>query len=180
MGATNDVREMKADASYKVLIKLGSTANLEQNTMYTIPLTGQSGTSILPVNDTGYSWEKMLRFPLMEFTSGGTFKLCFCDSSISVCKSEKDYSVEIGTIHSSGVSCLIAKEELQRVSCLSTYHGSSLRCYQPPMEAPNPVPPPIADMTVLSGLSGSYTPDPGAGRPACPFGRDGSGVCITA
>jgi len=181
MGATQDLREMKPDPSYKVLIKLGDTANLEQSTMYTIPLSGASGASILPVGDTGYSWEKMLRFPLMEFTSGGTFKLCFCDSSMAgVCKSEKDYSVEIGTIHSSGVSCLIAKEELQRVSCIPTHHGQSLRCYQPPMEAPNPQPPPIADMTVLKGLSGAYTPDDAAGLPACPFGKDDSGVCITA
>merc|ERR1712216_475085 len=56
--------------------------------------------------------DKLLRFKGITFASGGTFKLCFCDSSLlggsSACKSEADYSVEVGTIHASGVSCLIA------------------------------------------------------------------------
>jgi hypothetical protein len=181
-GATIDAREMSPDTNYKVLIKLKDTVNLEQATSYTIPLDSASGKSILPSNDFGYSWDKMLRFRDITFSSGGTFKLCFCDSSIvgGACKSERDYSVEIGTIHSSGVSCLIAKEELQRVSCIPTHWGQSLRCYQPPMEAPNPMPPPIAELTVLAGMSGPYTPDAEAGLPTCPFGRDATGVCIIA
>ena len=45
------------------------------------------------------------------------YKLCFCDASLvgGKCESEADYSVEVGTIHASGVSCLIQRPELQRV-----------------------------------------------------------------
>merc|ERR1719247_2099243 len=90
--------------------------------------------AILSVVDYGYSFDKMLRFKDIQFKSGGTFKLCFCDSSLITgpCKTEADYSVQVGTIHSSGVQCLISKPELQRASCVPTYFGdgSSLRCYK--------------------------------------------------
>ena len=42
----------------------------------------------------------MLRFKPIQFKSGGTFKLCFCDSTIlgsgSVCSTERDYKIEVG------------------------------------------------------------------------------------
>merc|ERR1712118_69977 len=80
----------------------------------------------------------------MGFKSGGTFKLCFCDSSLladGVCMTEKDYKIEVGTIHASGVSCLIADPKLQRVSCPPQAHGG-LRCYEH-MDAPTPEAPQI-------------------------------------
>jgi hypothetical protein len=111
-------------------------------------------TSILEVEDMGYSWDKLLRFKGITFSSGGTFKLCFCDSSLlggsnSACRSEADYSVEVGTIHASGVSCLIAKPELQRVSCVPQFGPApaSLRCYKQYASPPNPTPPPIGPIT---------------------------------
>merc|ERR1719240_1654739 len=92
----------------------------------------------LPVH---YSWDKMLRFKSFSFTSGGTFKVCFCDSTLlpagAVCKSESDFSVQVGTVHSSGVSCLLEKPALQRVSCVPQMYGG-LRCYAS-YAAPMPV-----------------------------------------
>merc|ERR1711988_2582 len=99
----------------------------------------------LAASDFGFSWNAMLRFKPLQFKSGGTFKLCFCDSSLlkpgSACQTERDYKIEVGTIHASGVSCLIALPQLQRVSCATQYHGG-LRCYRH-MDALEPPPPVI-------------------------------------
>jgi hypothetical protein len=106
---------------------------------------------LLPASDYGFSWDKMLRFKPIQFKSGGTFKLCFCDSSLlgpgEVCSSEKDYKIEIGTLHASGVSCLIANPKLQRVACTDQMHGG-LRCYEHLDEAPRPDAP-VIGMTDL-------------------------------
>merc|ERR1719386_342548 len=59
---------------------------------------------------------------------------------------EKDYKIEVGTIHASGVSCLIKNPKLQRVSCEDQFHGG-WRCYEH-MEAPRP-PPPVIGITPL-------------------------------
>lgn len=125
---------------------------------------------LLPAADLGFSWDKLLRFRNITFKSGGTFKLCFCDSTIlgsrSVCTSEKDYKIEVGTIHASGVSCLIANPKLQRVSCEDQKWGG-LRCYSF-MDAPKPPPPLIglteyssADTVTVSSLSAKclYMPE---------------------
>lgn len=137
------------DADYKVLIKR-EDPNQEAGNMRKL----MEEESILRVRDFGYSWESMLRFKGITFKSGGTFKLCFCDSSLlpsgSACRTEADYSVEVGTIHASGVSCLIANPDLQRVSCVGQYYGG-LRCYRQYGEAPAPLPPPIGMRTSLDG-----------------------------
>jgi hypothetical protein len=106
---------------------------------------------LMPAVDLGFSWEEMLRFKDIQFKSGGTFKLCFCDSSIlpgvgRACASERDYTVEVGMIHASGVSCLISNPQLQRVSCTPQKHGG-LRCYSF-MDAPE-FEPPMIGITVL-------------------------------
>merc|ERR1719387_3072130 len=147
------------DPSYKVLVKREfMDNNFEYPTTVTMA-TGGADEAILPVVDYGYSFDKMLRFKDIVFKSGGTFKLCFCDSTLITgpCKTEADYSVQVGTIHSSGVQCLISKPELQRASCVPTYFGggSSLRCYKSPMEAPTPIPPTISEITALAGFSGT-------------------------
>jgi len=49
------------------------------------------------------------------------------------CKYSSDYKVEIGTIHVSGVSCLVAEEKFQRGTCVGQFYGG-LRCY--PGKAP--------------------------------------------
>jgi hypothetical protein len=168
------------DPSYKVLVK---REFMDNNFEYPTTVTQASGgaeSAILPVVDYGYSFDKMLRFKDIQFKSGGTFKLCFCDSSLITgpCKTEADYSVQVGTIHSSGVQCLISKPELQRASCVPTYFGkgSSLRCYKSPMEAPAPLPPTIGELTALAGLSGTPSELADAGvTTACAFGAEEAG-----
>jgi len=108
-----------------------------------------SGERKLQVNQRkDYSFAKLLRFKPIEIATGGTFKVCFCDSTLlapgAVCASAKDFSVTVGTIHASGVSCLISNKKLQRVSCASQLYGG-LRCYSM-MEAPTPELPPVAIM----------------------------------
>jgi len=110
----------------------------------------------LPVH---YSWDKMLRFKSFSFTSGGTFKVCFCDSTLlaagAVCKSESDFSVQVGTVHSSGVSCLLEKPALQRVSCVPQMYGG-LRCYAS-YAAPMPV---LPSPEVIFGVVSTSTMTP--------------------
>jgi len=112
----------------------------------------------LPALDLGFSWGAMLRFAPIRFTSGGTFKLCFCDSALlpsgRTCRSVEDYAVEVGTVHASGVSCLIGKPELQRASCASQFHGG-LRCYRD-RDAPDPQPPVLAPLSAGGAESGEY------------------------
>jgi hypothetical protein len=175
---------LTADPSYKVLVK---REFLDYNFEYPTTLTQSSGGGlkpILPVKDFGYSFDKMLRFKDIQFKSGGTFKLCFCDSSLITgpCKTEADYSVQVGTIHSSGVQCLISKPELQRASCVPTYFGdgSSLRCYKSPMIAPAPVPPTVGALTKLAGLKGTPASLTAAGLGTfCAYGPE-EGECPTA
>jgi hypothetical protein len=121
----------------------------------------------LPTMDLGFSWGQKLRFAPLRFTSGGTFKLCFCDSTLTgTCSTIADYSVEVGKIHASGLSCLIAKPELQRASCVTMFHGG-LRCYKN-RDAPDSDPPALAPLLegekkdrVLEALTEycSYQPD---------------------
>jgi hypothetical protein len=113
-------------------------------------LEQDTARELMPAVDLGFSWEAMLRFKDIQFKSGGTFKLCFCDSSLlapgRACASERDYTVEVGMIHASGVSCLISNPMLQRVSCTPQMHGG-LRCYSF-MDAPM-YEPPMIGVTVL-------------------------------
>ena len=67
------------------------------------------------------------------------------------CGSVADYAVEVGTVHASGVSCLLGKPELQRASCTPQFHGG-LRCYRS-IEAPAP-PPPVLLAEALERPSG--------------------------
>lgn len=137
-GASLDFSSLLEDPNYSLLVKV------------TDPNQGQRRLAerrLLPAYDFGFSWDSMLRFKPVKFKSGGTFKLCFCDSTIlpqgETCSTERDYKIEVGTIHASGVSCLIAEPKLQRVSCTQQYGDSGLRCYRH-MEAPAPEPPLIA------------------------------------
>jgi hypothetical protein len=84
------------------------------------------------------STTEVLHFPGVHFESGGTFKLCFCDSARlggAACAKPADFAIEVGTVHSSGVSCLVAQPELQKAVCvphlMGPYgEGSGLRCYK--------------------------------------------------
>jgi hypothetical protein len=78
------------------------------------------------------SWAEILRFKGAGFPTGGQFKACFCDRNTleepKLCKETADYKIEIGTVHVSGVECLIADSKFQRGTCVAQSHGG-LRCY---------------------------------------------------
>jgi hypothetical protein len=139
--ACGDQMATLSDLSYTLMIK-----KTDVNQEATRRLAHMGDEYHVPVH---YSWDAMLRFKGLRFTSGGTFKVCFCDSSLlpegAVCSSEQDFSIQVGLVHSSGVSCLLEYEALQRVSCVSQLYGG-LRCY-----ANYPVPTP--ELPVVDSVS---------------------------
>jgi len=61
--------------------------------------------------------------------SPGTFKVCFCDAERAApCASWSDYSIDAGTLHVSGVACLLSVPTLRVAECASTPLGSGLYC----------------------------------------------------
>jgi len=97
---------------------------------------GAPARGLLPAIDKGESWDEILRFKDITFESGGKFKACFCDYETletEYCKKASDYKIEIGTIHVSGVSCLVEEPKFQRGTCVEQFYGG-LRCY--PGKAP--------------------------------------------
>jgi len=134
--------QLLMDPNYVLLVK-GAETNDEQ----------AGSTASLPrqlATDYGFSWGDMLRFKPVQFKSGGTFKLCFCDASLTadkVCMTEKDYKIEVGTIHVSGVKCLVEETKFQRGTCVQQFYGG-LRCYDG--DAPiTHIPSEAIDATVL-------------------------------
>jgi hypothetical protein len=91
----------------------------------------------------------LLRFEGIEFATGGQYKACFCDVDTleggKYCKKASDYKIEIGTIHVSGVSCLVENKKFQRGTCVNQGVGG-LRCY--PGKAPTYVEPAAPAPTV--------------------------------
>jgi len=150
-----DTTALAKDPNYKVLIKRRDHVDEGHRGR-----RAAAHDSLLAPQDLGYSWSKMLRFDNIQFNSGGTFKLCFCDSTLTGnrCKSEKDFTVEVGKIHASGVSCLIAKPELQKVSCATQAHGG-YRCYNHLSEAPMPKPPLIGPLGTKDGITTVWGPE---------------------
>jgi len=107
--------------------------------------TPQAGTDL-----SKYSYDSKLIFQNYTFPSGGTFKVCGCDSSnqfsdqATFCRTKADYKIEIGKIHVSGVSCLVNQHKFQRGCCqqqvaLEGGESSGLRCYS---DACPTIPPP--------------------------------------
>jgi len=132
-GLHQDELALASDKSYNLLIKT-TDPNDEQTHA---PMRKLQDPAVNVMED--YSWDKMLRFKPLKIATGGTFKVCFCDSTLvpgGVCKSEKDFNVQVGLLHSSGVSCLLEKPSLQRVTCKEQRWGG-LRCYQQ-YSAPDP------------------------------------------
>merc|ERR1712216_1084940 len=92
--------------------------------------TGRRATSVeaaperklLAAKDMGKSWDEILRYKLDSVATGAQYKVCFCDRDTlpagRFCKKASDFKIEIGTLHFSGVSCLIKDEKFQRVLAL--------------------------------------------------------------
>jgi hypothetical protein len=94
---------------------------------------------LLAAEDPGISWDKMYRFKDLTFSSGGEFKLCFCDSSIlpgenNICDKPEDYTIEVGRIHATGLQCLLNDPKMTKGTCVKQFYGG-LRCYDE--EAPD-------------------------------------------
>jgi hypothetical protein len=80
------------------------------------------------VQGPGFSTQEVLRFAPLALPSAGTYKVCFCDSEVSGgCSTVADFSVEVGKVHVSGLSCLLSVPKLQTAQCFEQYFGG-LRC----------------------------------------------------
>jgi hypothetical protein len=69
----------------------------------------------------------LLRFAPLVLRVPGTFKACFCDSSIYDCERRGSYGVTLGEIHVSGVGCLLSVGK-HSGEC-AQQSGGGLRCY---------------------------------------------------
>lgn len=89
--------------------------------------------SLLARQDLGYSFSELLRFKPINFLSGGTFKVCFCDSALldkgESCYDKKDFPIEVGVVHASGIQCLLEHSMYARHECVGMEFGG-LRCYE--------------------------------------------------
>jgi hypothetical protein len=110
---------------------------LDQNTRRLMTagkdLTADAARKLLAVRDPGLSWGSVLRFKGMTLSSGGEFKVCFCDSDLlpagHTCKDPEDFSVEVGKLHATGLQCLLSNPKMTRGTCVEQEHGGGLRCY---------------------------------------------------
>jgi len=83
------------------------------------------------VNAWSWSWKELLRFKQLQFSTGGTYKVCFCDHAhtpSNSCRSHTDFRIEIGTAHVSGVACLLTNPKLRNRYC-SEQEYNGLMCY---------------------------------------------------
>lgn len=188
--ATTHIDKLLPDPSYKVLVPrtVQRTADEHADDNEEIPHDSQKGPLPDPavvVKDHGFSWANMLRFKGITFQAGGTFKLCFCDSTlVPACRSERDFTVEVGKIHVSGVSCLISQPSLRSAACVEQYYGDSpksLRCY--PGEPPKVSPPMLAlkdevqimvDPSYSPSTNCAYGPEEGG----CPTEPEAQGASL--
>jgi len=97
--------------SYKFLVKDGYTRKLTADT-----------------RGYGLSDGEVLRYKPVTFTTGGSYKVCFCDSSLlpagqEHCLGESDYDIHAGDLVVSGVSCLLANQDFRRRTCYDMFHG---------------------------------------------------------
>lgn len=68
-----------------------------------------------------------LTHPPFSVVSGGEFKVCFCDSARADCTAPSAYDVEVGSLRSSGISCLLEQGLSNTNECVSQTEGG-LRC----------------------------------------------------
>jgi hypothetical protein len=123
-------------ADYKLLVKkldVNTRRLQDQGRRMTAPIVRE-----LLAKDPGISWDGLLRFKDVTFTAGGEYKLCFCDSDIltdikgenAICgDSPEDYMIEVGSIHATGLQCLLSNPAMARGTCTPMLYGG-LRCYE--------------------------------------------------
>jgi hypothetical protein len=128
---TCDVTKAIPAADYDLLIPPPVDTNTRRLLEKGRQLTQTQVRQLLAAKDPGISWEKVLRYREVKITSAGKYKLCFCDSDLlggGLCRTPADYSVEIGTVHATGLQCLLSNPKMTRGTCLPQYFGG-LRCY---------------------------------------------------
>jgi hypothetical protein len=149
----SDSNDATPDPNYDLLIKV-IDQNGNRKLESTKPAPSADERSLLPALPSGYSHGKLLIFNSIKFTSGGTFKVCFCDASLledkAGCTGPADYGVEVGEVQASGISCLLTNSMFNRKTCVGMGPGA-LRCYsgtppdtEPPMY-PDVLPDPTQD-----------------------------------
>jgi hypothetical protein len=129
-----DVDEAVPATDYNLLIKAPTDTNTRR--LLEKPELGRKLSvaqvrELLAAKDPGISWEKVLRYREVKVTSAGKYKLCFCDSDLlggGICRTPADYPIEIGTLHATGLQCLLSNPKMTRGTCVSQYFGG-LRCY---------------------------------------------------
>jgi hypothetical protein len=128
---TMDAQLLHPSPDYDLLVK-GVDSNTRRLQEMGRQLTGEQVRQLLAAKDPGISWESILRFREIEFTAGGKFKLCFCDSALlgahAICDDPKDFQIEIGEIHATGLQCLLSNPKMARGVCAPQLYGG-LRCY---------------------------------------------------
>merc|ERR1711904_79776 len=87
------------DTSYSFLVKSALPSRKLQEVQVNWASSARGELVLKPGISTTYN----LRFSDLTFTSAGRYQVCFCDSEHGPCKSTKDFAVEIGYAHVSGV-----------------------------------------------------------------------------
>jgi len=123
------------DKEYKIMVKPldDNTRRLEAKGR---AMTAKHARQLLAAQDPKISWggtNGILRYKGMQFSSGGEFKLCFCDSDLltgtnEICDGPEDYTIEVGSVHATGLQCLLSNPKMTRGTCEKQEYGG-LRCY---------------------------------------------------
>jgi hypothetical protein len=127
--------DLVPSAEYDVFVKLedDNTRRVRQLQERGKTFTKKLVRQLLAAEDPGISWDSMYRFKDVTFSSGGEFKLCFCDSSIlpgknNICDRPEDYTIEVGRVHATGLQCLLNDPKMTKGTCVKQFYGG-LRCY---------------------------------------------------
>jgi len=78
-----------------------------------------------------------LAFGEFSFTQGGTYKACYCDTTLmsslfpsrhdNICSDPSAFNIELGKVHVSGISCLL-EQGYRQGSCSASSDDKSLIC----------------------------------------------------
>jgi hypothetical protein len=135
---TSSATKSKSDIGYALHFK-----QVDQCEARRMSTAKPSGRALMETMDFEYSHSKLLRYNGITFTTGGSFKACFCDATLlkpgETCSSPADYSVEVGEVQASGISCLLKDATYSRKTCYEMKPHGGLRCYDgegPDTEAP--------------------------------------------
>jgi hypothetical protein len=127
--ATQTKERLGLNLAYSLLVKVGTEAapavRIPTPELEDIDWDESSRGNL--VAGEGWSTASVLRFAPMSMPSAGTYKVCFCDSDLGDCDKKEGFSVDIGKLHVSGLSCLLSVPKLRTAQCFEQYFGG-LRC----------------------------------------------------